>query len=211
MIINWIGRVFGWSDPNVRTALTKANGRMLDGATPTPSIVDSDELAAELARTRRYEHDFSIAVLAPRPLQPSPQTEPATQGAPVDATRLPQMVSLLSAVALSEVLRQSDIVCYHAAENRFIIGLTESDGDAAAQALSRIHAHFRKHLRLRVLTGVARFPDDALTLDDLIATAEARATLGTPALAWQRNGHPLGERRVGGATDSITPIGQDRS
>jgi hypothetical protein len=210
MIINWIGRVFGWSDPNVRTALTKANGRMLNGATPTPSIVDSDELAAELARTRRYEHDFSIAVVAPRPLQ-SPQTEPEADVAPDDTFRLPQMVSLLSAVALREVLRQSDIVCYHAAENRFIIGLTESDGEAAAQALSRIHTHFRKHLRLRVLAGVARFPNDALTLDDLIATAEARATLGTPALAWPRNGHPLGEAQVGGATDSIRPIGRDGS
>jgi hypothetical protein len=184
---------------------------LLNGATPKPSIVDSDELAAELARTRRYEHDFSIAVVAPRPLQPSPQTGAVRGGAPLDATRLPQMVSLLSAVALREVLRQSDIVCYHAAENRFIIGLTESDGEAADQALSRIHAHFHKHLRLRVLTGVARFPNDALTLEDLVATAEARATPGTPAVAWRRNGHPVSEAQGAGATDSITPIRRNRS
>src|SRR5690606_28768085 len=67
MITNWIGRVFGWSSPT-RSATPMLPSLMLtDAAPPATSIVDSDELAAELARARRYEHDLSIVVLSARP------------------------------------------------------------------------------------------------------------------------------------------------
>lgn len=168
MMNNWIGRVFGWSSPGSGVSSL----RFTDGAVPATSIVDSDELEAELCRARRYEHNLAIVVLAARPL-----TQASRPGEPPRASqsKLPQMVALLAAVALREVLRRSDVVCYQPAENRFVLALTESDEDDARAAVGRIRTHFRSRMRLRLRAGIARFPVDAYTLDELIGTAASRA------------------------------------
>ena len=187
MINNWISRVFGWSSSGSGAT------QMLNGigigelTTPSPSIVDSDELEAELARARRYEHDLSIVVLSARPLT---HGTPPQQGLRRShETKLPQMVALLAAVALREVLRRSDVVCYQPAENRFVLALAESDEDDARRAVGRIRSHFRTRMRLRMRAGIARFPADAFTLDELIGVAASRASrTGTQGAAGNGNG-----------------------
>jgi hypothetical protein len=186
MIINWIGRALGWNDPNGSAASAHPAVQLVDGASPAlSSFVDSDELAAELARARRYERDLAIAVLSTRPLRRAE----AGNGESPTPSNLPQVLALMSAVALREILRQSDVVCFQAARNRFVLGLPESNGEDASRALLRIRSHFRTRLRLRVKTGLARFPADALTLEELITAAEARAELGTAPSRLNGHGH----------------------
>jgi hypothetical protein len=145
-----------------------------DLATQPPTIIDSDELAAELDRARRYEHDLSVVVLAARAANGKNGRAVAGEGTPPEVTKLPQIVALLTAIALRDVLRSSDVVCYQAADNRFILALTESGGDGASAAVARVGEHFRFHLRLGVRAGVATFPADAYTLDELVAIATSR-------------------------------------
>lgn len=201
MIIEWIGRVFGMGGTGDSTTSMSAGAGLSDLAASTASVVDTDELAAELARARRYEHPLSTVVLSAHPLRgggllsgngraPSVETE----------TKLPQMVALITAVALKEVVRCSDVVCYHAAENRFVLALPESDAEGARSAVDRIREHFRSRFQLGVQAGLAGFPADAYTLDELIATAAARISfptfpgyraagqLGTLPRAMRRNG-----------------------
>jgi hypothetical protein len=166
MITHWLSRAFGSNDngdgvPNL-LGLTKL-------ASSPSSIVDSDELAAELARARRYERHLSIVVLSAQPMD-----EHATNGNGAHS-RLPQMIALLTAAALREVLRFSDAVCYHAAENRFVLGLTEVGPERARHAIERIRVHLGSRLHLRTQTGVAGFPTDAITLDELVSVAAWRA------------------------------------
>ncbi len=174
MIITWFGRAFGRNGAADEVAETLTAEGLAQVAAAASSIVDSDDVSAELARARRYEHDLAIAVLDARPAEPQNadrRTAPA-------GSRLPQMVALLTAVALRDVLRSSDVVCYHAAENRFVLALPESDSDHAMVALTRVRAHLHERLRLLTEVGVASFPSDALTLDELVATAAGSATSG---------------------------------
>jgi hypothetical protein len=171
MIINWIGRVFGRGHTSPSMAAMAPGALVGDFAAPATTIVESDELADELARARRYERDLSLVVMSA-----SPTVRESENGGrlPSAATKLPQMIALLTAVALREVVRQSDVVCYQPAENRFVLALAESDEASAQSAVDRITAHFDAHLRLRVRAGVARFPADAYTLDELVAKAAER-------------------------------------
>lgn len=118
------------------------------------------------------------------------------------------MVALLAAVALREVLRRSDVVCYQPAENRFVLALAESDGEDAHQAVARIRAHFRSRMRLRLRAGIARFPTDAFTLEELVGVAASRAPRsggGGPASnGGGRIDDALRERRLAQATTTRT-------
>jgi hypothetical protein len=157
-------------------------------------------LAAELDRARRYQRALSVAVLttrsgsppvtwngsalngstAPQPTLPAlGNGQPArTEGRPAHSatvlveTRIPQVVSLLAGSILNDALRESDTVWYEAAKNRFVIGLVESDREQSRGALCRIAALMRSRLGVEVRAGTGCFPEDGLTLDDLITSAE---------------------------------------
>lgn len=205
MITNLIGRIFGSTQRRTTEALLERMG--LDDATHVGAIVDTfDRLGSELSRARRYEHAFSVAVLSTSPLAAvsgngNGDSHAAKNGngrAATIETQVPQVVSLLAAAALRELLRESDVVCYQASEDRFVLGLVESDGDASRYALRRIRAVLRTRLNLRVRVGVARFPDDGLTLDDLIAEARGRA-----AGSWAKDTE--GPSAAGSRTPRRTP------
>jgi len=208
-IIAWLGRVFG------RTGEGAAADAILGlhlpgGAGPATAIIDTDELVAEIARARRYEHDLSGVVLAARPIRIGSRTNGNGSGeAQSGESKMPQVLALLTAVALREVVRCSDVVCYQAADNRFILGLTESDDVGAHAALTRIGEHFRSRLRLGVRAGVATFPSDAYTLEELVSTAAGRLAAPPPRPSnldpdclRARNG----ERRHGGQTQHAAPM-----
>ncbi len=177
MITRWINRLLGRRDAiyHVGTALDRV--RLGDGVAAVSSAAAGvDLLKAELGRARRYEHDLSIVVLSTTPVEEdgSQVNAASGNGSSIIETHLPQVVSLITAAALREVLRESDVVHYQPSQNRFVLALAESGGEEARGALRRIQSFFRSRLRLEVRAGAARFPEDGLTLDDLIAVAAHR-------------------------------------
>jgi hypothetical protein len=196
MIMNWIGRVFGAKDPSHEAELLFARAARADLPAVLSSMAEAvDSLSAELDRARRYNHAMSVVVLSASPI--SEVTEHQNGSAtgkqngnangngthgPLESasleTSLPQVVSLLAAGVLRDVVRKSDIVCYWPSENRFVLALAESDVHSGRKALRRIEELFRSRLRLNVHAGLARFPDDGLTLDALVSKAGIRALEG---------------------------------
>lgn len=182
MIIKWISRLLRPNEDQEAiagaAAPSRRNGR-IEGDTSLASVVDPPHmLHAELERARRYEHDLSIVALSTTLLVVPDEGSDAdaVHGAPhIVGGTPPQVVSLVAAAALREVLRESDVLCFQPMENRFILALTESDGEEAVRALARIRKLLRDRLRLGIEAGIARFPEDALTLEDLIEDAAARA------------------------------------
>jgi hypothetical protein len=129
-------------------------------------LVDPDDvLAFEFGRARRYERALSIVVVTPISWPDEHDDDHATEA------RLPTVLPLLTAAGLREVLRETDIMCYEPLEGRFVLGLTESEGAAAQRALERVRALFQSRLRIELAIGVAQFPNDGLTLEDLIEVA----------------------------------------
>jgi hypothetical protein len=154
MIMNWIARILGLreSSGSVGGVEPLLRSSAIDEPGPLASVVDSpDLLHKELERARRYERGLSRASRK--------------------ASGPPQVVTLLAAAGLRDLLRQSDVLCYQPTENRFVLAFAESDAEEAEEALARLSGIFRERLELDIRAGTSRFPDDALTLAGLIDSA----------------------------------------
>jgi hypothetical protein len=200
MIMNWIGRVFGAKDPSHEAELLLSRAARADLPAVLSSMADAvDSLSAELDRARRYNHCLSVVVLSASPITDVNERQngaPATIDGAALETSLPQVVSLLAAGVLRDVVRKSDIVCYWPSENRFVLALAESDVHSGRKAMRRIEELFRSRLRLNVHAGLARFPDDGLTLDALVTRAGIRALEG-PSTRRPANGATNGRNGHG--------------
>lgn len=176
MIVNWIGQLLGLGEPWTSSGALEPRLWSVSADAPGPlsSVVDSqDMLQMELERARRYNRGLSIVVLSIEcpGAAGSGANGPGEARHSVRVAGPPRMVEILAAAGLRNILRQSDVMCYQPTENRFVVALAESDAEQAEKALIRIRETFRERLELRVRAGICRFPNDALTLADLIDTA----------------------------------------
>lgn len=174
MMATWAFRMFapGKAGANgngvARTALARA-AAIGNGASPSPLVDPDDVLAFEFGRARRYECALSIVVVVPT-------SWPGEHDVHHKADEpLPTVLPLLTAAGLRETLRETDIMCYQPLEGRFVLGLTESEAEAARCALERVRTLFQSRLRIELAVGVAQFPSDGVTLEDLVDAARLRA------------------------------------
>jgi len=140
-----------------------------NGASLSPLVDPDDVLVFEFGRARRYERALSIVVVAPVSWPDEHDVHHAGD------MRQPTVLPMLTAAGLREVLRETDIMCYEPLEGRFVLGLTESEGAAARRALERVQTLFQSQLRIELAIGVAQFPSDGLTLEDLVRAARLQA------------------------------------
>lgn len=168
--MNWIKRIMG-----VHTGEeAEVPGRTsIPESPPLGPLIDEDEtLVGEFARARRYEQTLTIVVVSPSQLDERGNGRSASNGNGAGGRDL---LPLLAGAGLREALRESDVVCYRPMGGRFVLGLPQSGGDEARQAMSRVGELFHRHLHMDLVAGVASFPADGLTLEDLENTARGRA------------------------------------
>ena len=163
------------------------------------------DLARELARTRRYGRPVSLAILSLGSGRWS--HEPRSRNGDSDSeseliTPAAQVATIVFGSVLQETLRESDIVTYIAAHNQYAILLTESTKAQARRAIERLAALYHQRTLDHLRAGTAEFPADALTLEELIVSAQK---------AWQDqpvgqnstepkgrlNGHSVGSQEQG--------------
>lgn len=94
-----------------------------------------------------------------------------TTGAAPLASYGAQLRFLLLGSILCGTLRESDIVAYLAERHEFCAMLPECGGFAAAATIARLHRLYASRTGEGIRAGVAVFPDDGLTLDDLVTHA----------------------------------------
>ena len=126
------------------------------------------KLGHEVARARRYERPFSIALVA------------------TDDPQTPSLITLLLAALVRETLRDSDIVSFAPGQALCLIGLPETRRAGARSAMTRLQALCLERLMMPVRVGVAEFPVAGWTLEELIKQAEldaAREPVIEPATA----------------------------
>lgn len=192
MTINWINWIVGGHASDKKELPERTSTREPPAAA---RLIDADEtLVGEFARARRYEQTLTIVAVSAAPRDEDHDGRSAANGgangqgtdsngaledsdeAVADSSRnRPDVLPLLAAVGLREALRESDVLCYRPMEGRFVLGLPQSDGDEARQAMDRVGELFHRRLRIDLIAGAASFPADGLTLEDLERTANERA------------------------------------
>lgn len=170
MAMNWINWIVG-AHTSDKTELPERTSTR--EPPPQAPLIDRDEtLVGEFTRARRYEQILTIVVVSAVQHDEAAGQKSATNGNGADG---PDVLPLLAAVGLREALRESDVLCYRPAEGRFVLGLPQSGGEEARQAMDRVGELFHKRLHIDLMAGAASFPADGLTLEDLENTASERA------------------------------------
>ncbi len=80
---------------------------------------------------------------------------------------------------IDDRIRQTDLVLRDY-KGRFIVLCPETELASASLLAKRISQAIKERTSLRVLWGIAAFPEEALTFDDLLQKARERLTLSTP-------------------------------
>lgn len=120
-------------------------------------------VSAEVDRARRYEHAFSVLVVAPdRWHEHSRRMDPA-QLARVSAELEHH---LLARLRTTDTIMQLE-------DTRFIAMLPETNMEGAHVAARKLAIAAESVLGVEVRTGIASFPEDGITADQLLGEAEA--------------------------------------
>lgn len=193
-----------WRVRKSRDPVTRASSLVSRATEIPPFRLSLPDFGHELARARRYERPLAIVVLGvddeqiPK-LMGRPSNGNGNGNGSADSEKqsmapVAQFVSLVLGSLLREVMRGSDLVTYSSPEDRYVILLTESNEARARRAVQRLDELFYRRTLAHVRAGIAEFPSDGLTLEDLLSRAQS---------AWQ-------ERPVRGLT-AEPPAGKETS
>ncbi len=120
-------------------------------------------LAEEIQRSRRYNHSLSLLMIGVAEWD----TSPPLAGPQESARSLSQLVEVLNNLVrnVDKVARQDN--------SRFAVILPETPVDGARRVAEKICEQVTSELRLTVRVGIAEFPADAVSSEELIAESEA--------------------------------------
>ncbi len=130
----------------------------------------SEDIETELARSRRHHEPLSVIVI-----EVERESIRATLNCAVEEVQKAMMtryVMASMASVLTRVLRRTDMVLEPGDPRRFIIFSPETDADNSGALMRHIQTHIAGELQVELRCGVAVFPKDALTFDELVRKAE---------------------------------------
>lgn len=139
-----------------------------------------EDIQTELVRSRRYHEPVSVIVV-----EPDPESVQATLNRAVEEVQKAMMTRYVinsMASVLTGVLRRTDMILEQREKGRFIIFSPETDASSSAVLSKHIESVIAERMHVTVQCGVAEFPDDALTFEELVRKAEQNVSDGHEAM-----------------------------
>lgn len=135
----------------------------------------SEDVQREMLRSRRYGRPLSVIVVEPDPASiDAEQHETVTQ---IQKSMITPYVVASLARIVGQELRRTDLVLDHHERRRFIAVCPETSGTDSATLAERIRTAAERRLGVHVTSGVASFPNDALSFEELVNRAETKLRL----------------------------------
>lgn len=139
---------------------------------------EHQRIKIELTRSRRYHRPLSLVIVqADSLLGPRSMSEDETMTREmlksIQHDLLGRFTSARVGQIIDDCIRQTDLVMRDR-RGRFIVLCPETDLGNATLLAKRIAQAVKGRTSLRVLWGVAAFPEEALTFEDLLQTARER-------------------------------------
>jgi GGDEF domain-containing protein len=131
---------------------------------------ENQRIKIELTRSRRYHRPLSIVMI-----EVESEDEKSTREMlkSIQHDLLSRFTSARVGQIIDDRIRQTDLVLRDY-KGRFIVLCPETDFPSAALLAKRISMAVKERTSLRVLWGVAAFPEEALTFEDLMQKARDR-------------------------------------
>lgn len=131
---------------------------------------ESQRIKIELTRSRRYHRPLSVVMI-----ESESDDEKLTREAfrNIQHDLMSRFTSARVGQIIDDRVRQTDLVLRDY-KGRFIVLCPETDLSNASLLAKRISQAIKERTSLRVLWGVAAFPEEALTFEDLLQKARER-------------------------------------
>lgn len=131
---------------------------------------ESQRIKIELTRSRRYHRPLSVVMI-----ESESDDEKLTREAfkNIQHDLMSRFTSARVGQIIDDRVRQTDLVLRDF-KGRFIVLCPETDFSNASLLAKRITQAIKERTSLRVLWGVAAFPEEALTFEDLLQKARER-------------------------------------
>ena len=167
--------IWGWRKKQNSDQVASGSQRALLSNIPTYQSM-LPYMTFELTRGRRYNHNLSMLILGldhsqKQELLNNNRSDSNQWGNEQLASKF--LFSLIGTI-LREGLRDSDILSCEILNDRFIVQLTDTDNAKAIRAVARLNAMVYDQVNTRLRAGIAEFPSNGLTIEDLLKYAEMR-------------------------------------
>lgn len=130
----------------------------------------SEDIQLELTRSRRYKRPLSVIVVETKLESVQAALHRTIQE--VQRAMMTRYVVTSLARVIGGQLRRTDLVLDQRDRGRFVILSPDTTADSSTVVADRIQAAATEQLGVSVACGIASFPDDALTFEELVHRAE---------------------------------------
>jgi GGDEF domain-containing protein len=139
----------------------------------------TEDIQTEFTRSRRYGAPLSVLVVEPDAVSVQVALHRTVQE--VQRAMMSRYVLKGLVRVISNELRRTDFVFEQRRNGRFVILCPETTADESAVVAERIGQAAVEQLGLRIGCGVAAFPEEALTFEQLVSQAESNLQQGARA------------------------------
>jgi GGDEF domain-containing protein len=129
-----------------------------------------DDVRTELIRSRRHNRPLSVMVVEPVSGTIRDSLQRSVQE--IQENMVTQYLVASLAHLISQEARRTDLVIRKSKDGRFVLLCPETTADGSMTLASRIRAIAAQKLGVEISTGIASFPDQALTFEELLKRAE---------------------------------------
>jgi GGDEF domain-containing protein len=190
LLASVLGLLLLWERRKIRRVIEQFVSLASHAAIPTYRSV-LPELSNELARARRTQRPMSVMVLAletdselnsvDKPKRMSSRLDDAERRFRIE--QIPAIALIFPQISyiLRNTVRKSDIVACGPAPNEFVVVLAETAKTQATPFLDRFHELIASSGLTPLRTGVAEFPTEGLTIEDLVSNARASSKYAPPS------------------------------
>ncbi len=137
-----------------------------------------EDIKVEFVRSRRYNHPLSLMVLEPAQFTLQEDLDRIIRENQKKISRK-YLASRLAEIIIHQA-RRSDMIMTKDWDGRFVILCPENNASGTNVLAQRIQTDVKNSLGVSVQYGIAAFPTDALTLEELIRRAETNMTEAGP-------------------------------
>lgn len=142
-------------------------------------LTDSnEEIQTEMIRSRRHRRPLSVLVVRPDPDSVNTAIHRSVQE--VQKAMMTRYVVTSITRIVADVMRRTDTIFEQPSANQFIVLSPETSASNSLNFVERIKAATSEKLGVDVVCGIASFPDDALTFDELVREAESHIQRQNP-------------------------------
>jgi GGDEF domain-containing protein len=131
-------------------------------------------MTGELERARRYGNSLTVAVLSVDQEQLKQKKRNLLAAAENLEVASYFFFSLISAL-LRDNLRNCDMLTYDVTNDYYVILMPETSATLAEQAVIRLNELVANRIKISLRFGIAEFPTDGLTIEDLVNHAHTRS------------------------------------